>query len=159
MTERELTTGKVARILNTRELAINRGSADGVREGMRFAVLDDSGEDIQDPDTGESLGSVVRPKVEVEVFSVEEHLALARTFKARRVNVGGAGLGGSYLTRAFEPPTYETRYETLKTEEKTWADLSEEESYVNTGDRVKEVTEDVEGHLADPPTLERATDA
>src|SRR4051812_26924278 len=93
VSERELISGKVARILNARELAINRGAAHGVQEGMRFAVLDDSGEDIQDPDTGEILGSVVRQKVDVEVFSVQDQLSLARTFKSRRVNVGGAGLG------------------------------------------------------------------
>ena len=30
--------GLVARVLNTRELVINKGAADGVYQGMKFAV-------------------------------------------------------------------------------------------------------------------------
>jgi len=51
--------GKVARILNSRELAINVGSADGVDVGMYFDVLDPKGEDVKDPDSGEVLGSLI----------------------------------------------------------------------------------------------------
>jgi hypothetical protein len=35
----DLIEGKVARILNSRELVINRGTEAGVKLGMRFAVL------------------------------------------------------------------------------------------------------------------------
>jgi len=37
------------------------------------------------------------------------------------------------------PPKWVANYETLKTEEKTWEDLSEKESYVKTGDPVIQV--------------------
>src|SRR5438034_4073982 len=47
--------GKVARILNARELVINVGLAEGVAIGMYFDVLDPKGEDIKDPDSGEVL--------------------------------------------------------------------------------------------------------
>lgn len=128
--------GRVARILNLRELAINRGTQDGVTQGMIFDVLDPKFEDITDPETGDVLGSVYRPKVQVRVFAVEERLALARTFKSKRVNLGGTGLGG--LARAFEPPKWVERHETLKTNESTWQDLDESESIVKTGDPVVE---------------------
>src|SRR5437867_1472509 len=118
MSERPPIEGRVARILNLRELAINRGSADGVREGMIFDVLDPKAEDIADPETGEVLGSVYRPKVQVKVFALEERLSLARTFHSTRVNLGGGGLGG--LAKAFEPPKWIERHETLKTSESTW---------------------------------------
>ena len=133
--------GKVARILNSREMAINVGSDSGVTVGMRFDVMDTKGEDIQDPDTGELLGSVERPKVRVEISNVQERLSVASTYEQEQVNVGGAGLfsGVGETARIFMPAKWETRYETLKTEEKTWEDLDEEYSYVKTGDPVVQV--------------------
>ena len=41
--------GKVARILNSRDMVINVGSRSGVAVGMRFDVMDAKGEDIRDP--------------------------------------------------------------------------------------------------------------
>ena len=66
--------GKVARILNARELVINRGTEHGVEIGMRFEVLDPKSEDVADPDTGEVIGSVYRPKVNVEVVFLEPRM-------------------------------------------------------------------------------------
>lgn len=138
---REPIVGAVAKILTARELVINRGSKHGVKVGMKFQVLDPKGENISDPETGKTLGSIDRPKVSVEVTTVEEQLAVARTFHSRRVNVGGTGglAGLSALARQFEPPRYLTRYDTLKTEESTWEDLDESESFVKTGDPVREI--------------------
>ena len=42
--------GKVAKVLNSRELIINKGTDDGVEIGMRFDVQG-SGLDILDPDS------------------------------------------------------------------------------------------------------------
>ena len=55
--------GKVARVLNEREIAINIGTAHGVTVGMYFDVIDPHYENIKDPDTNEVLGSLGRPKV------------------------------------------------------------------------------------------------
>lgn len=135
--------GKVARVLNSRELAMNIGSNDGVQVGMYFDILDPKGEDVKDPDSGEVLGSLDRPKVRVKVTKVQERLAVASTFKTYEVNVGGHGgalaLGFSDFLR---PPKYVTKQETLKTSEKTWEDLDEEQSYVKTGDPVVQVLSD-----------------
>jgi hypothetical protein len=134
--------GKVARILTSRQLALNVGEQDGVRVGMLFEVLDPKGEDIKDPDSGEVLGSVPRPKVRVRVTHVEQKLSLAETFRKRKTNVGGSGLEiSSGLSKLFMPPTWVDRYETLKTTEKTWEDLDESESFVKTGDPVVQVFE------------------
>ncbi|MEA2563418.1 MAG: hypothetical protein QOH06_4922 [Acidobacteriota bacterium] len=148
MTEsRDPIRGKVARVLNSRELAINVGSQNGVRVGMKFDVMDPKGENITDPDTGEILGSLARPKVRIEVTQVTERVSVARTFKTRKVNVGGKNRDivldnfVSYLL----PPRWVTEYETLKTDEKTWEDLDEKESYVKTGDPVAEVLEEERG--------------
>ena len=135
--------GRVAKILNSRELAMNIGTSHGVTIGMHFDVIDQEHENIIDPDTGESLGSLERPKVRVEVVSAQSQLSVGSTCK-KKVNVGGvggpplslAGLMPSGLSEALMPPKWVTKYETLKTEEKTWEDLKEEESYVKTGDLV-----------------------
>lgn len=137
---------KVARILNSREIVITAGTDNGVGVGMLFDVMDPKGEDIRDPDTGEVLGSVERPKVRVQVTQVQDRIAVASTFKKERVNVGGSGgffndLGD--ISRALMPPKYITRYETLKTTEKTWEDLDEKQSYVKIGDPVVQVTEEI----------------
>jgi hypothetical protein len=133
--------GHVAKILNSRDLVINRGASDGVHVGMRFAVLDPNAENIKDPETGELLGSIDRTKIEVEVFSVDDRLSLAHTFKKVTKNVGGTGMAISGLSRALQPPKYVTRYETLKTDEKTWESISESESFVKTGDPVRQVVD------------------
>lgn len=137
MAEREPIVGKVARILNSRELIINRGSSHGVWKGMHFNVLDPKAEDIRDPDTNEVLGSVDRPKVRVEIIQTKDRLSLARTYRKWRVNVGGSGLSG--FSSYFAPPKWETRYETFRTDEATWEDLEEEKSFVKTGDPVVQI--------------------
>jgi hypothetical protein len=142
--------GKVARILNSRELALNLGLEDGVMVGMFFDILDPIGEDIADPDTGEIIGSLERPKVRVKIIRAQERLSVATTFRKRRLNIGGAGLAnttrfaGSALSGLFLPPEFTTKQETLKTQEKTWEDLSEENSYVKTGDPAVQVMEPVD---------------
>jgi hypothetical protein len=133
----DLIEGQVAEVLNARDLVINRGEENGVEEGMVFEILAPHGQDIRDPETDEVLGSVGRPKVVVKVVEVEPKLAVARTFKSRRRNVGGTDLNQQWR-RLFEPPRYVTEYDTLKTSERTWEDLSEEESFVKRGDPARQ---------------------
>ena len=133
--------GKVARVLNTRELVINRGSEHGVEKGMVFEVLDTTGSEIRDPDTGDVLGSVYRAKVRVRVTIVEPLLCVARTFRTRQKNVGGSGgsLSAILGARIEAPPRWVTEYETFKAEEAAWENLPESQSYVKVGDPVREV--------------------
>ena len=137
--------GKVARILDSRNLVINIGSQQGVIIGMYFDVMDPKGEDIRDPNTNEILGSIERPKVRIRITDVQDKLSVASTYEKKKVNIGGRGgvipLGfAEYLM----PPKWVTKYETLKTDEKTWEDLNEEESYVKIGDPVCQVTTEVD---------------
>ena len=129
--------GKVARVLNSREVALNLGARDGVKLGMVFSILGDDGSEIIDPDTGEVLGSIDRPKVRVKVKALKDRISVAETFVSRRVNVGGTGLlplTTSPLSELFEPPRWETRYVTLTTDEDTWEES--DEAHVSTGDPV-----------------------
>ena len=125
--------GKVARVLNSREVALNIGSNDGVEVGMIFKILSTKGSDIRDPDSGELLGSVDVVKTSVKVTIVQERVAVASTYRTYKVNVGGAALG---LSRWFEPPKWETRFETLKIDEADTEELDEEDAIVHAGDPV-----------------------
>ena len=84
-----LIRAKVARILNSREVVITAASRDGIAVGMYFDVLDPKAEEIKDPDTGEVLGSIDRPKVRVKITHVEERISVASTFKKKSINIGG----------------------------------------------------------------------
>ncbi len=128
--------GKVARVLSVREVALNKGSADGVKIGMVFKIIRSQGSEITDPDTGEIIGSVELEKTSVNVTSVQERLSLASTFRTHKVNVGGSGIGFGSL---FVPPKWETRVETLTTEGNLDEELPEEDFFVKTGDPVVQV--------------------
>lgn len=139
-------TGKVAGILNPRELAINIGANAGVEEDMIFRILGES--ELNDPDTGQRLGVVQYEKGRVKVVKVEEKFAIARTFKTYEVNIGGWGPDVSILfesaisapARLFARPQWVTRVQTLKYE-KTGLELAEREDensiYVKVGDVVE----------------------
>ena len=128
--------GKVAEIISERDLVINRGTVDGVKVGMRFRILHSRGAEIVDPDTGEKLGRVEIDKTVVKITSVDERLAVGRTF--RTIKEGGGALAQSaFLSNAFRQPT--VTVETLKTGGKNAKnDLSPEQSFIKIGDRAGE---------------------
>lgn len=84
--------GKVAKILGNREIVINRGSFQGVRTGMLFEVFSAEGEEVWDPDTGETLGTVEDVKARAEVTEVKERLAVAK-LQGPESPFGAADLG------------------------------------------------------------------
>ena len=137
MTQVKPIRGKVASVLNDREVVINRGSTNGVELGMKFDILSGNSPEIIDPDTKESLGRIENRKVRVRVASVYDRMAVAETFEVRRVNVGGSGIG----IGVFTPPRWENRYETLKRGDARVNELSEFESYVSIGDPVVQIIE------------------
>ena len=141
MTQTKPIRGKVARVLNNREIAINRGSNDGVELGMKFNILAPETYEIRDPDTGELLGHIDRPKAPVKVTMVYDKIAVATTFRSRTVNVGGNGIGMG----VFVPPKWRKRYETFrengakaKTKSKGGAEFS---AQVSIGDPVVQIIE------------------
>ena len=139
--------GKVAKVLNSREIAINRGIANGVTVGMYFDVMEVDEADIIDPDTGNVLGSIERSKVRVQISHVQENLSVASTYQSERVNLGGYGssmtevLSFGPFAQSLMPPNWVTEYETLEKSEKIGKELDEEDSYVKTGDSVVQVIE------------------
>ena len=94
--QRTLLAGKVAKILNDRELVINKGTKDGLQLGDKFKLMELSDE-ILDPDTQESLGSMEREIIRVKIVHVERLMAIAHTYET--YNAGGhvpeVGISGS----------------------------------------------------------------
>ncbi len=128
-----LLQGKVAKIINLRELGINIGTKDGVEPGMLFAVLADTPLRVEDPDTGEVLGEIEREKVKVKATEVFERFSVCRTYE-------------TYETPSILPSVWDTlriptrRVRTLKIEDSQLPPaLPEEESYVKVGDLVRQV--------------------
>ena len=137
--------GKVAWLLNSRELVINIGSEHGVTVGMYFDVLSPQSGEIRDPDTDEVLGSIERTKVRMEVTEVQRKLAVASTYRSKRVNVGGS-FGFGPISQSLMPPKWITKYETLKKSDRKplKEDIDEEDSLVKVGDPVVQVIEEID---------------
>lgn len=139
--DRSLLEGKVAGILSEVELVINIGARQGVKRGMIFAVLAATPLEFRDPDTGELLMVVDRPKVQVRVTRVDEHAAICATYRTHTIG-GGILAGLTGFSSMYEPAR--TIRETLKADDSALpAPLDESESYVKVGDRVREVGEEV----------------
>jgi len=134
-----LLQGKVAKILTEREVVINIGKGQGVRKGMKFAILASTPEEISDPETGEILGVVDRPKVLVQATEVQERIAICSTYRTIKIPAGA--LNPAYYWKNLldspqeVPDTLEIKDSSLP------APLSPQESYVKIGDRVKQVEE------------------
>src|SRR4028118_1231644 len=90
--------GKVAKILGKGEVVLNRGRSHGVRQGMLFEIFAPEGEEVWDPDTGETLGTVEDVKAQAEVTEVKERLAGARLQNNTAPPLGGGARGSGAQT-------------------------------------------------------------
>ena len=75
--------GKVAAIVDPYEMVMNRGEEHGSEVGQRYRVIR-LGEEIKDPDTGESLGPLERFQGIVEVLHVEAKKSSLRSVEYER---------------------------------------------------------------------------
>jgi hypothetical protein len=143
--KKDMLEGRVAQILNERELAINIGQEKGVKLGMVFAVLAEKPLEIIDPETSEVLDVLDREKVRVEVVEIRPKISICRTY-VTKVIPGGSLYQGSFsalgsigvLASAMQPPR--KIVETLRADDKALPPpLSPEESYVKIKDRVIQI--------------------
>lgn len=106
--------GKVASILNEREVVLTVGQDDGVEIGMQFNILYPGGIEIRDPDdSSKIIDSIEWPKTQVKVVQVYPRLAVARTFRTittpeRGFNVAAALSGLNYTPAKTEVETLRT---------------------------------------------------
>lgn len=132
-TQTALIEGKVAKILNARELVINRGTEHGIEAGMRFKVVEET-QEIVDPDTHQSLGTISREKIRVKVADAQPRFAIARTYQTYEVQEPSASALAFSLHRRFNTVT---KVRTLASD---FGDLrapyDESKSFVAVGDKV-----------------------
>jgi hypothetical protein len=132
--------GKVAAILNERELVINLGEISGVQEGMRFKVMSHE-LDIVDPDSQEQLGVFAREKVRVKVVEVHPKYSVGSTYETYQVAQGSGLPDFSHL---FERSRKVTRVRTLRADNAVFLEpLDEMNSIVKIGDPVFQVEDSV----------------
>lgn len=128
--------GKVAAIVNERDLVINRGSDAGVEEGMKFGVIE--GEvPVKDPDTGEILVKLKREKIRVKIVEVHSKYSIGKTYQTYRVNVGGYGSIFDF-NRLATPRQEVTRVRTIRTS----SQVDQAAVPVDIGDMVVEVEQE-----------------
>lgn len=130
--------GKVAAILNERDLVINRGENDGVSEGMLFQVTQPD-VPIRDPDSGLELGVLVRDKIKVRVVELHPHFSVAKTYETYSARVPSevqqalSRFSGRTVTRVRKILT--------ESSEQEGDTIGREGSTVYVGDPVVQITE------------------
>lgn len=136
--------GTVARILSDREVVLNRGAKDGVEVGDYIGIVDEEASKVTDPNTGESIGELTQFKTSLRVTQISESLAIASTYRVRRVNRGGIGVGLKALDmgRLLQQPEWVEVPETMNVETHDKA-AKEEAPVVAVGDEFRVVDKDV----------------
>lgn len=135
--------GRVAAVLNAREVVINIGGNHGVSLGMKFAILAEKPLEIRDPSSGEVLDTVDREKVRVQATELRPRISICRTYRVRKIAAGPLGVDltafpASVLDELMRPARKVP--ETLAiSDADALPPLPEEESYVKIGDRVVQV--------------------
>ncbi len=76
----EIISGKVVKIIDDYRIVINKGYADGVVKSNRFLIYR-LGEELFDPDTNESLGTLEIVCGEGKPEHIQEHLTTLYTSK------------------------------------------------------------------------------
>ena len=138
--------GRVAQVLNERELAINIGEDAGVTTGMKFAILAENALEIRDPVSHTVLDVIDREKVRVEAIEVRRLITICRTYRTHQVggdmylgaSLASAALGN--LSERLRPPR-EVRESLRATEGSFPPPLEPKDSFVKPNDRVVAVVE------------------
>ena len=145
--------GAVARVINERDLIINLGSSNGVKQRMRFRIMAETTTGITDPETGEELGEFEREKIRVEVSEVHERFSICSTY--RTYTTGGGGLQSLMTGQLFQPKR--THVETLRARDSDFLpELPEDESLVKRGDRITQIVDDPQSIDSIEETLKAA---
>ncbi|MEE9260112.1 MAG: hypothetical protein V3U40_03240 [Candidatus Scalindua sediminis] len=106
--------GKVAKILDEYSMVINVGRNDGVTEGMVFVIFTQSGNEIKDPDTGETLGTLENVKDYVSVAHIQDKFATCVAKEVKKIHKEGEISGAQTLSGAMMAEAMSARPEGSK---------------------------------------------
>ncbi len=135
--------GKVAAIVNERDLAINQGSDNGVTEGMIFKVMERPLK-IIDPDNRTALGELSREKVRVKISDVQPMFSVGKTYETYQTTVASPFPSMDIFARRTV-----TKVRTLHTSGRPFTQVDEETASVEKGDPVIQVEERERFKVAD----------
>ncbi len=93
--------GKVAKILDEYSIVINVGRNDGVTEGMVFVVFTQSSDEIKDPDSGETLGTLENVKDYVSAIHIQDKFATCVAKEVKKIPEEGESSGAQTLSGAM----------------------------------------------------------
>ena len=130
--------GKVAAILNERDLVINKGGDDKVSEGMLFQVTQPD-VPIVDPESGDNLGVLLRDKIKVKVFEVHPKFSVAKTYETYSARVPSMYEQAEQASRGHT--VTRVRKIIVGSPERRTDTIGLEGSTVNVGDPVIQITE------------------
>ena len=133
-----LIKGKVAAVLNERDLVINKGSDDSVLEGMLFQVTQPDFR-ITDPDSGAELGVIARDKIKVQVVEVHPQFSVAKTYETYPAYVPSASERAEALS--WGRTVTRVRKIIMEPDGRKTAIIGVEGSTISIGDPVVQITE------------------
>ena len=116
--------GKIAKIINEYEVVVNRGYSHGVESDMQFIVYT-VGDQITDPDTGETLGNVEHIKAKIEPKSIQENMTVMETAETKVKSSSVGAVASLYESERVPKAIAEKPEDAVETE-------------VNVGDLVRE---------------------
>lgn len=117
----EIIFGKVVKIIDDYSIVINKGYADGVVKSNRFLIYR-LGEELFDPDTNESLGTLEIVCGEGKPEHIQEHLTTLYTSKVEikktKTVVKRGGLSAFYggTEETYDPETRDIPFDDAGTD-------------------------------------------
>lgn len=133
-----LIKGKVAAVLNERDLVINKGSDDSVSEGMLFQVTQPDFR-ITDPDSGAELGVIARNKIKVRVVEVHPQFSVAKTYETYSYPASPVSVRAGVIWR--RRPVTRVRKIIMEPDGRKTDTIGVEGSTIRIGDPVVQITE------------------
>lgn len=79
--------GKIAGIVNSTDVIMNKGGEDGVKPEMTFQIYS-YGEEIVDPETNESLGQVENVKADTKVKHIQDRMTILTSSETTQKTTG-----------------------------------------------------------------------
>lgn len=139
----EKITGQVARVLSDQEVVLNRGETHGLSVGDYVGIINSTDTLIYDPVTEDGIDSIKVFKVSLRVTQVSERLAIASTYRMRRVNRGGIGSAAALgdMKRFITEPKWVDEIERMRVAREEVEDGPNE--VVSRGDEFIVVTKEV----------------
>lgn len=113
--------GKVINVINEYRIVINKGKVDGVKMSNRFLIYK-LGNEMFDPDTNESLGTLELVCGEGKPEHIQEHMTTLHTSKiqikeaTKTIKRRGYGLIGTEIEEINEPEENEVPFESVDTD-------------------------------------------